>query len=45
MLSHNGRFVVYVSPFSWLNERLKTLSRAVMKIAERLGADVEFALF
>jgi len=43
MISHNGKFMVYASPFSKRNERLKTVGRAVVRIAERLGADVEIA--
>jgi len=41
MLSDNGKFLVYASPFSARNERLKTVGKAVVRIAERLGADVE----
>ena len=43
MLSNNGKFMVYASPFSTRNGRLKTVGRAVVRIAERLGAEVEIA--
>jgi len=41
MLSENGKFLVYAPPSSLRNERLKTISKAVVKIAEKLGAEVE----
>lgn len=41
MLSNNGKFMVYTSPFSTRNGRLETVGRAVVKIAERLEADIE----
>lgn len=43
MLSHNGKFMVYTSPFSTQRERLKTVVSAVVRIAERLGANIEIS--
>jgi len=38
MLSDKGKFMVYASPFSTRNGRLKTVGRSVVRIAESLGA-------
>ena len=43
MISDNGKFVVYASAFPRRNERLRTVGRAVVRIAEKLGADVEIS--
>ena len=40
MLS-SGKFLIYTSRFSRRRERLKTVGRAVVRVAERLGADIE----
>jgi len=40
MLS-SGKFLIYTSRFSRQGERLKTVGRAVIKVAERLRADIE----
>ena len=40
MLS-SGKFVIYTSRSSGRRKRLKTIGRAVVRVAERLGADIE----
>lgn len=37
----SGKFLIYASYFSRRRERLKTVSRAVVRVAERLGVDIE----
>ncbi len=41
MLSDKGKFIVYASPFSTRNGRLKTVGRSVVRIAQSLGTDAE----
>jgi hypothetical protein len=37
----SGKFLIYASRFSRRRERLKTVGRAVVRVAERLGVDIE----
>jgi len=43
MASDIGKFIVYASAFPRQNDRLKTVGRAAVRIAERLGADIEIS--
>ncbi len=43
MAAPSGKFMVYASAFPGRSDRLKTVGRAVFRIADRLGADIEIS--